>query len=84
MKYSFKEIINIDKIQSLTKSFCEAIGIAAAIIDLDGKVLVSSGWQRICTEFHRKNPQTRQRCIKRNQYLRTGANGNIIQFEVSH
>ena len=64
MKYRFSELIDIDKTQALTDGFCDVAGIASAIIDLDGIVLISSRWQRICTDFHRVNPQALHRCIE--------------------
>ncbi|MCK4784426.1 MAG: PocR ligand-binding domain-containing protein, partial [Desulfobacteraceae bacterium] len=63
------DLINTDKVQVLTDSFCEAVGIASAIIDLEGTVLTSSRWQKICTDFHRVNPQTRLRCIESDTVL---------------
>ncbi|MCP4591641.1 MAG: response regulator [bacterium] len=53
-----------NELQELLESFCESVGIAAAIVDLEGKVLVGARWQRICTHFHRRNPQTCQKCIE--------------------
>ncbi len=64
MKYKFSNLINIDTIQALTDSFCEAVGIASAIIDIEGTVLISSRWQKVCTDFHRVNPDTCRRCIE--------------------
>ena len=51
-------------LQPLLESFCESVRIAAAIIDLQGEVLVSARWQRICTQFHRQHPETCRKCIK--------------------
>jgi PAS domain S-box-containing protein len=64
MKYRFSELIDIDKTQALTDGFCGVAGIASAIIDLDGIVLIGSRWQRICTDFHRVNPRALHRCIE--------------------
>ncbi len=50
--------------QELLDCFCKSVGIAAAIINLEGEVLVGSNWQRICTDFHRRNPQTCRKCIE--------------------
>ena len=69
MKYEISELINIDKVQALTDSFCEAVGIASAVIDLDGRVLTGSRWQKICTTFHRVNPQTCRKCIESDTIL---------------
>ena len=40
----------------------QAIGIAIALVGLDGKILASSKWQRACIQFHRVNETSRQRC----------------------
>jgi diguanylate cyclase (GGDEF)-like protein len=54
--------IDFSRLNHLFDNFLEAIGISIALIGLDGKVLASSKWQRACTEFHRVNDTTRQRC----------------------
>ncbi|PXF61213.1 MAG: hypothetical protein C4B59_05555 [Candidatus Methanogaster sp.] len=69
MKYEISELVNIDKVQVLADSFCEAVGIASAVIDLEGNVVTSSRWQKICTEFHRVNPQTCRKCIESDTIL---------------
>ncbi|MBU0719418.1 MAG: PocR ligand-binding domain-containing protein [Planctomycetes bacterium] len=51
-------------LQELLNSFCDTVGIAAAIIDLNGEVLVGARWQRICTDFHRQNHDTCKKCIE--------------------
>ncbi|MBN1491489.1 MAG: PocR ligand-binding domain-containing protein, partial [Phycisphaerae bacterium] len=52
------------ELQTLLESFCESVGIAAAIIDLEGEVLVGARWQTICTDFHRKNPEACRKCVE--------------------
>tara|TARA_R110002126_G_scaffold43475_16_gene124581 strand:+ start:4905 stop:6614 length:1710 start_codon:yes stop_codon:yes gene_type:complete len=54
--------IDFTYLNSLFEHFLQAIGIAIALIGLDGKVLASSKWQRACIQFHRVNETTRQRC----------------------
>jgi hemerythrin-like metal-binding protein len=58
------ELVDLDELQKLFTAFCESVGIAAAIIDLEGTVLVSANWQRACTGFHRANPESCQLCIE--------------------
>jgi len=58
------EIMDLDELQQLFTAFCESVGIAAAIIDLAGKVLVSANWQRACTDFHRSNPESCKLCVE--------------------
>ena len=58
------ELVDLDELQTLLGNFCESVGIASAIIDLDGKVLAAARWQRACTDFHRVNPASCARCIE--------------------
>jgi len=51
------------KLQNLVESFCDSLGIAAAIMDLEGNVLVNARTQKICGRFHRRNPETYRRCM---------------------
>jgi two-component system C4-dicarboxylate transport sensor histidine kinase DctB len=66
---SLAELVDLDELQRLFAAFCESVGIAAAIIDLDAKVLASSRWQRACTDFHRVNPDSCARCIESDTQL---------------
>jgi len=63
------DLIDLDQMQRLLDSFCAAVGIAAAIIDLQGNILVGSHWRRICTDFHRVHPCARERCIESDTQL---------------
>lgn len=62
--YELTELLDLEQMQQLLNSFCGVVGIAAALIDLEGNILIGSRWQRICTDFHRVNPQTLKRCIE--------------------
>ena len=69
MKYQLSNLIDTEKSQRLLDSFCDVVGIAAAVVDLDGEVLVGSRWQKICTDFHRANEQTLKKCIESDTLL---------------
>jgi PAS domain S-box-containing protein len=64
MDYKLSDLIDVEKSRTLLESFCEAVGIASAIIDLEGNVLIGVRWQKICTHFHRVNESTCKRCIE--------------------
>ena len=64
MKYLIKEIIDVDRLQSLMDKFFSATGTGTAIIDLEGGVITASGWQDVCTKFHRINPVTCKKCLE--------------------
>lgn len=69
MPINLEEIIDIDKMQSLFDSFSEMTGVASRLVGLDGKILVSSGWQDICTLFHRKDSESVRLCSMDNMRI---------------
>ncbi|MCF7920966.1 MAG: GAF domain-containing protein [Candidatus Cloacimonetes bacterium] len=52
------DIIDCEKIQKLMDKFYKLTHIGIGIIDFHGKVIVGTGWQEICTKFHRVNPES--------------------------
>ncbi|MBF0164422.1 MAG: PocR ligand-binding domain-containing protein [Magnetococcales bacterium] len=58
------KLLDLDQLQSMFDGFCHTVGVAAALIDLEGKILAASRWQRACTDFHRVNPDSCARCIE--------------------
>jgi diguanylate cyclase (GGDEF)-like protein/PAS domain S-box-containing protein len=58
------QLVNFSQMNDVFSSYLEVIGLPVAIIDLDGLVLASSNWQRLCMEFHRTNQGTLARCIE--------------------
>jgi len=59
-----KELLETQRLNQLLKDFQKMVNVSAAIIDLDGNVLAASSWQHLCTDFHRINPDTCERCIE--------------------
>jgi PAS domain S-box-containing protein len=62
-------IINVDEIQSIMDDFFSLTGMVTAILDLNGKVIEATGWQDICTKFHRVNPLTANNCTESDLFL---------------
>ncbi|MFD1294004.1 PAS domain S-box protein [Lutibacter holmesii] len=58
------EIIDIEVMQSIMSDFYDITGMVGAIVDVKGNILVSVGWQDICTKFHRCNPDTLKNCVE--------------------
>ena len=59
-----EDIIDVPSIQNLMDDFYQLVHLPMAIIDMNGKTLVGTGWQDICTKFHRIDPQTCRHCIE--------------------
>lgn len=68
-----RRIIDFQAIQEVMNSFYKLTKIAMAIVDLKGNILVATGWQEICTNFHRLHPQTLANCIESDVYLAQNA-----------
>ena len=61
-RINYSDLVDLPKLQALMESFFEVVGLANAVIDVDGNVLVRAGWQAACTDFHRVNPESCRRC----------------------
>ncbi|MDM8557212.1 PocR ligand-binding domain-containing protein [Candidatus Parabeggiatoa sp. HSG14] len=60
----FSELVDLKTLETLVDNFNKVVGIADAIIDLEGVVIVGAGWLDVCTKFHRANPSSCARCIE--------------------
>ncbi|MDD2468813.1 MAG: PocR ligand-binding domain-containing protein, partial [Desulfobulbus sp.] len=58
----FTELVNINELRELCESFTAITGAVTAILDLEGNILIATGWQDICTRFHRVHITTASRC----------------------
>lgn len=67
--YRLDQILDIPAIQSILEDLTSLTGIGTALLDLEGNVLVATGWAELCTRFHRVHPETSQNCIESDLYL---------------
>ncbi|MCW3996915.1 MAG: PocR ligand-binding domain-containing protein [Candidatus Bathyarchaeota archaeon] len=65
-------IIDVPSLQSTMNYLYNVTKMGFALIDLKGNVLVGTGWQDICTKFHRVNPQTCKNCVESDLELTNG------------
>jgi PAS domain S-box-containing protein len=63
------DLIDIEALQQLMTDITRLTGVTTAILDTKGNVLVASGWQEICTRFHRVNPETAGFCTESDLHL---------------
>ena len=70
MKNQLADLLDIPRLQSALDSLYTSSKIPSAIIDNDGKVHTGSGWQDVCTKFHRVHPEARKRCIQSDLYIK--------------
>ena|GEM_PF-2314744 len=67
--YSFEDLVDIEHLRELMDLFFAVSSIPSAIIDADGTIQVATGWQDICTRFHRVHPVTAKRCNESDEYI---------------
>lgn len=65
-------IIDTKAIQSLMSDFYTLAHVPMALLDLKGNILVSVGWQEICTKFHRFYPEACKHCLESDLKLTAG------------
>jgi len=56
------DIIDAPALQTMMENFHRITNLVFAIVDNQGQVLVSAGWEDICTKFHRVHPDTSKNC----------------------
>lgn len=63
------QVLPIRELQALLDAFNAFFPAVTAILDLEGKILQASGWQDICTHFHRTNPGSCGNCTESDTFL---------------
>ncbi|SFM60258.1 PAS domain S-box protein [Methanolobus profundi] len=58
------DIIDKDALEPLMHNFYRLTSIPVGILDLKGNVLIATGWQDICMNFHRKNTDSCKHCVE--------------------
>lgn len=66
----FIDLINIEQLRSLFNHYTSATNIPMSILEYPSqKILIATGWQKICTDFHRVNPESAMACHDSDEYL---------------
>lgn len=65
-------IIDTDSLQAIMNYLNTITNVAFALIDIKGRIIVSAGWQDICTKFHRINTQSYRNCLESDLELTKG------------
>ena len=66
------DVIDITTLQEMMDDYYTLTGISVGIVDLKGTVLVSTGWQDICSHFHRAVPESCKFCHESDITLSSG------------
>lgn len=66
------KILDSTALQTILEDFYSLTGMSMTLMDTTGRILVNTGWQDICTFFHRKHPESQQNCLDSDIYLSGG------------
>lgn len=71
-KPRFPDLVDVTALQSMMDDFYVLTRIPMSVVDLEGAVVVGAGWQNVCIDFHRANPQTCANCVESDTVLTAG------------
>ena len=66
------DIIDVEELQLMMEDAFRATKVGGAILDVSGKILVSTAMEDICREFHRVHPDTARNCLESDLALAGG------------
>jgi PAS domain S-box-containing protein len=72
------ELIDLEVLQKLADNLYGVSGIPVSILDAECNALVTTGWQDICTKFHRVNSLSLTRCKMSDEYIKQHPNNSEI------
>ncbi|HET6418541.1 MAG TPA: PAS domain S-box protein [Geobacteraceae bacterium] len=79
--YTISELVDLSTIQQLAEGHYQTTGMPIGIINAsDRSVLVATGWQDICTLFHRAHPSSLRYCLESDNYIKD----HLIDGEACH
>ncbi len=70
--FRLEDLIDVEMLQEMMNNFYKLTGIGVTVLDSAGKFLVRTGWQDVCTKFHRVHLETSTYCIESDMILSNG------------
>jgi ligand-binding sensor protein len=85
-QWRFQDLVDIAAFDSILEELYTATHIPSAIIDMEGNVLSRAGWQKICLDFHRTNPESEKICIQSDVHIKDAlrAGESSVIYECPH
>lgn len=62
MQFKLAELIDAGSLQSLMDSLHSMTGVSVAIRDVEGEIVIASGWSELCKQFHLAHTQSAALC----------------------
>ncbi|MCE5273236.1 PocR ligand-binding domain-containing protein [bacterium] len=70
-KFTFPELVDLTRLEQMMHLFSEATGLTLAVLDTEENILIATGWQRICTHYHRCHSVTAKHCRESDAYIKS-------------
>jgi len=65
------DLVDLSAVEKMAESHYQSTGMPIGIIDaFDNSILVGVGWQDICLNFHRSNPESAKRCHASDNFIK--------------
>ncbi len=69
--YTLSDLLDLSAVAKMAESHYQSTGMPVGIIDaFDDSILAGVGWQDICLNFHRSNPESLRRCQASDNYIK--------------
>jgi len=69
-KYGFADLVELDKLRAIFQQYSNTTGLAVGLVSHhDSKLLLSTGWTRLCADFNRQCPAAEAACKDSNHEL---------------
>ena len=62
--FRITDVLDIPSLTRLFQALTALNDVVTALLDLDGNILIATGWRNSCTLFHRQHPTTQARCVE--------------------
>jgi len=81
--HHLSDLLDLTAVKKLVEANYQATGMPIGVVDAqDGSVLIGTGWQNICAQFHRANPASAKRCEESDQAITNQlAKGEVRQYK---
>jgi len=72
-KYGIEDLVDLEALEQMFDEFSKGTGLPIGVNSYpDQRVLVGTGWEDICTKFHRSCPESSAHCVESNRVLTGG------------
>lgn len=83
MEFQLSEIFDLEKLRELMESFYKVSGVSSGLVDLEGNILIQTGWRDVCIEFHRQGALSKVFCKESDRKILSGIDiENKGQYQV--